>query len=210
MGEKRGAENLARFNDERSAHLLPLLKHELQLCRKRKLEFKTPGLLASYLADRLKVHRTTLTRNPRYHGFLLEHLAGQPGAVSRTPDTTTDPAVLQAKLKTAKVEVANLTAQLSQSKALLERIQNVGMSHGSKSEDEVNFSNLAMLVIALLNRFPEFIHLDRDKRELIDLSARPSDRLIAGAERLSDFIQWMEKNKALPLVGALLMTTKKN
>lgn len=209
MGSERGAANLARFNEVRSAHLLPLLKHELRLCRKRKLEFKTSGLLASYLADRVKVHRTTLIRNPRYHGLILEHLAGQPGVVSRTPDSTTNPLVLQAKLKAAKVEVSNLANQLGHTKAILERLQNIGPSSSSKSGDELDFSNLAMLVMNVLNRFPDFIRLDRDRRELIDLSAKPSDRVIAGKERLGELIQWMELNRALPMVGALLISNPK-
>jgi hypothetical protein len=204
MGAERGAANLARFNDERSAHLLPLLQHELQLCRKRKLDFKTPGLLAAYMADRLKVHRTTLLRNPKYKGLLLAHLAGQPGVVSRTPDTTSDPAILQAKLAAAKVSTSNLTAELKQAKAQLEQLHR-GVPAKGGTNDAVAFSNLAMVLVNLLHRFPDYMHLDRERRELVDLSAKPSERLIAGKERMGQFVEWLELHQALPLVRALVL-----
>lgn len=205
MGAERGAANLARFNDERSAHLLPLLTHELQLCRKRKLEFKTPGLLAAYLADRLKVHRTTLLRNVKYKGLLLTHMAGQPGVVSRTPDTTLDPAILRAKLAAAKVEASNLNAQLSHANAQLEQLHRGLPPSDARDGDAVAFSNLAMVVVSLLHRFPDYMQLDRQRRELVDLSAKPSERLIAGKERVGQFIEWMEQHQSLPMVRALVL-----
>jgi len=209
MGAERGAANLARFNDERSAHLLPLLTHELQLCRKRKLEFKTPGLLAAYLADRLKVHRTTLLRNVKYKGLLFTHIAGQPGVVSRTPDTTLDPAILQAKLAAARVEASNLGAQLSQARAQLEQLHREPPASGGRDGDAVAFSNLAMVLVSLLHRFPDYMQLDRQRRELVDLSARPSERLIAGKERIGQFIEWLEQHQSLPKVRALVLGSDK-
>lgn len=207
MGAERGAANLARFNEERSAHLLPLLEHELRLCKKRKLEFKTPGLLTAYLSDRLKVHRTTLLRNVKYKGLILSHIAGQPGVVARTPDTTTDPAILQAKLAASKVEASNLRAQLAQASGQLERLrQGLSSTEAPDGSATVAFSNLAMLLVNLLHRFPEFLHLDRQRRELVDLSAKPSDGLIAGKERLGQLIEWMELNQALPMVKALVLS----
>lgn len=206
MGAERGAANLARYNEERSAPVLPLLEYELKLCKKRKLEFKTPGLLAAYLSDRVKVNRTTLLRNVKYKGLILSHIAGQPGVVLRTPDTTMDPAILQAKLAASRVEASNLRAQLEQAVAQLEHLQR-GQPHIAGPQDgAVAFSNLAMVVVNLLHRFPDFLQLDRQRRELIDLSVKPSDRLIAGKERVGQLIEWMELNQAMPMVKALIVS----
>ncbi len=197
MGSKRGAANLAKFNDERSAHVLPLLTHELQLCRKRKLEFKTPGLLAAYLSDRLQVHRTTLTRNAKYKALILAHIAGQPGAVARAPDSTEDPALLQAKLAAAKLEASELREELRAVGARTAHAEGSGESKSSR-EGELAFADLAVVMAALLTRLQDFLHLDFEKRELHDLAARPSERLVAGPDRVGRFCAWIEQNQALP------------
>lgn len=205
MGTDRGAANLARYNEARSAPVVPKLQHELRLTRKRKLEFQSIGLLAAYLEDRVKVHRTTLTRNVTYKGMLLIHLAGQPGAVSRTPDSTRDPAILQAKLAAAKLEASNKGTRLSHADALLERVHRGLVSSDVRHGSDVAFANLAMVMVNMLHRFPDFVQLDRQKRELHDLSAKPSEQLIAGKERMSEFVEWVEVNQALPMVKALVL-----
>lgn len=211
MPSKRNSRgNLHTFNEQRSVHVLPLLERELALCRRRKLEFKTSGLLALYLADKVQVDRSTLTRNPKYNKFLLEYIAGQPGAVTRTPDTTTDPAILQAKLAAAKIESANQTSRLREAVAQLERLTGE-TTYGPRVDQggEVQFANLAMVLVIIMNRFPDFLQIDRGKRELIDLSAKPSDRVVAAKERMGAFIQWLEANHSLPLVRTILDQTLK-
>lgn len=210
MGAERGAANIARYNEERSAHILTSLAHELQLCKKRKLEFRTVGLLAAYMGEKLNTHRTTLLRNPKYKCLLLDHLAGQPGVVARTPDSTTDPAVLQAKLVAAKIEASNARQLLAHTKAQLERLQSSGTMSTTGNDSQVAFADLAMVMVSLLHRFPDFIQLNKQRREIIDLSAKPSDRLVAGKERLSAFITWLEVNQALPLVHALVLDDTPN
>lgn len=205
MGNERGAANLARFNAERSAHLVPALTDELRLCAKRRLEFKTVGLLAAYLSDRLKVHRTTLLRNAKYKGMLLAHLAGQPGVVSRTPDSTSDPAILQAKLATAKLSASNLREELALCRAQLERYASCPPNHSAVGAADIAFADLAMVMVNVLHRFPDFVQLDRQRLELVDLSAKPSSRVIAGKERIAHFVRWLEQNQALPMVQALVI-----
>lgn len=193
----RGAANIRKFNDDRSANTLPLLAEELRLCRKRKLEFKTTGLLAAYLADRLKVHRTTLTRNPKYNALLLGHVAGQPGVVARTPDTTVDPGVLRAKLAVAKLEAAELRENLRSASLRLDRSK-AAPAGLAPADGEVAFADLATVLAAVLSRLPEFLRLDFDKRELVDLASRPSERIVAGPDRIGRFCAWVEQNQALP------------
>lgn len=210
MGNERGAANLARFNSERSAHLAPVLTDELRLCAKRKLEFKTVGLLAAYLSDRLKVHRTTLLRNVKYKGLLLAHLAGQPGIVSRTPDSTRDPAILQAKLATAKLSTSNLREELAACRAQLERYASRPRHSGPVDAADIAFGDLAMVMVNVLHRFPDFVQLDMQRLELVDLSAKPSARTIAGKDRVAHFVRWLEQNQALPMVQALVIGKSEN
>jgi hypothetical protein len=201
MASNRGAVNLERFNAERSAQLVPLLARELQLCRKRKLEFKSVGLLAAYLSDRLKVHRTTFLRNLNYRTTLLEYLSLQPGAVTRTPDTTLDPAILQAKLVSARLEASNLRQDIKRLSA-----QVAGHRHTTLSSDgtpELDFANLAMLMVNVMVRMEDTIVVDYDRRSIVDLAAKPSERVVAGPERAGPFISWLEQNQAVPGVRLL-------
>ena len=197
MGTERGAANLAKFNELRTARLLPLLTYELHLCRKRRLEFGRVGLLAAYVSDKIEVHRTTLLRNAKYKAMLLAHLAGQPGVVAREPDTTESPAILQAKLAAARLEASTLRERLRAVTSQLERAHSAAPGAATESAD-VAFVNLAMGLTNLLVRLPDFLHLDFDKRELHDLSARPSERIVAGPERIGAFCAWIEQNQVLP------------
>lgn len=207
MTSNRGAENLARFNAERSAGIEPMLVHELQLCRKRKLSFSSVGLLAAYLAERLKVHRTTLLRNPTYSTRLFAHLAGQPGVVASAPDSTQDPAILQAKLATTKLELGKLREALHQHTKLIEKAKE-GSETSFAAANSVNHSNVSMILATVISRFPDFLCIDFDKRELHDLSARPSQRIVAGPERMAAFCTWIEQNQSHPLLASLKTSTR--
>ncbi len=198
MRSTRGAANLARFNAARSAHLIPLLTHELQLCKKRKLEFKSVGLLAAYLSDRLKVHRTTFLRNLKYRVMLMELLSSQRGAVTRVPDTSLDPVILQAKLVSARLEASNLRQELARFKAQLARHEESPAA--GYGRDAVDFANLAMLVVNVLTAVEETIVVDFENRTVVDLAARPSERIIAGPERAAALVSWLEQNQAVPAV----------
>lgn len=205
MGTERGAANLARFNAERSANLVPTLVTELRLCAKRKLKFETVGLLAAYLSDRVKAHRTTLMRNAVYRDMLDAYWAGQSGVVSHSPDSVSDPAILQVKLAAAKLAASNVREELALCKAQLER--HASIPHTPNAGDAVDFryADLAMVMVNLLHRFPDFVRLDRQQLELVDLSAKPSARVIAGKERIGSFVRWLELNQALPMIQALVL-----
>lgn len=205
MGRERGAANLARFNAERSAHVIPALTDELRLCRRHKLEFKTVGLLAAYLSDRVKADRTTLLRNPTYKVMLLTHLAGEPGVVTRTPDAASDPAILQVKLMAEKLAASNGREELAHCKAQLERHASSPRPGLAVDAADIAFADLAMVMVNVLHRFPDFVRLDGQRQELVDLSAKPSARVIAGKERLGRFVRWLELNQALPMVQALVV-----
>jgi hypothetical protein len=135
--------------------------------------------------------------------LLLKHLSLQPGVVSRTPDSTQDPAVLRAKLAAVQLELSNLQHELKVAKAKLSVASEVPTLETS-SNPNVEFSNLAMLLVNVLSGLDGTIEIDFNSRSIVDLAARPSDRVMASANRASSFISWLEQNQALPMVGALV------
>jgi hypothetical protein len=198
MASERGAANIRKYNAEREEKNLALVEHELQLCKKRKLQFKSPGLLAAYLSDHTDVHRTTLTRNAKYKVLLAMYMRSQPGAAAVVDDETDDPYVLKAKLASTQAEVGTLRQEMKRLSAQLSRAKN-GPVTSSTSRDEVDLSNLCVLLSLVVVRAETFA-IDFKARTLVDLAARPSERLVGGADRAAAFIAWLEQNASLPFV----------
>lgn len=201
MASERGAANIRKFNVEREQKNLPLVEHELQLCTKRKLQFKSLGLLAAYLSDRTGIHRTTLTRNAKYKVLLAVYMRSQPGAVSIVDDGTDDPYVLKAKLASTQAEGGSLRQEVKRLTAQLSRAEVVTHASGAGKGD-VEFANLCVLLCLVLVRAETFA-VDSKSRTLVDLAARPSERLVGGTDRAAAFIAWMEQNASLPFVKAV-------
>ena len=181
MARERGAANIRKYNAEREEKNLALVEHELQHCKKRKLQFKSPGLLAAYLADRTDIHRTTLTRNAKYKVLLAMYMRSQPGAAAVVDDETDDPYVLKAKLASAQVEVGTLRQELKRLSAQISRAATIPTTSDA-SRDDVEFANLSVLLSLVLVRVGTFA-VDFKGRTVVDLAARPSERLVGGASR---------------------------
>lgn len=198
MASERGAVNIRKYNAEREEKNLALVEHELQLCKKRKLQFKSPGLLAAYLSDRTDIHRTTLTRNAKYKVLLAMYMRSQPGAAAFVEDETDDPYVLKAKLASVQAEVGTLRQEVRRLSAQLARAATVPTT-ASASRDDVEFANLCVLLSLVLIRAETFA-IDSKARTLVDLAARPSERLVGGVDRAAAFVAWVEQNASLPFV----------
>lgn len=199
MASERGAANIRKFNAEREQKNFPLVEHELQLCKKRKLQFKSPGLLAAYLSDRTGIHRTTLSRNAKFKVLLAVYMRSQPGAASIVDDGTDDPYVLKAKLASVQAEVGSLRQEVKRLTAQLFRAE-AELPHASGArKDDVEFANLCVLLCLVLVRAETFA-IDSKSRTLVDLAARPSERLVGGSERAAAFVAWTEQNASLPFV----------
>ena len=202
MASERGAANIRKFNGEREQKNLALVEHELQLCRKRKLQFKSAGLLAAYLSDRTDIHRTTLTRNAKYRALIAVYMRSQPGAVQAVEDKTEDPWILKAKLAATQSEVGLLRQEVRRLTAQLPHETSVPPLSVGLDKSGVDFANLCVLLCCVLTRAETFA-VDVQKKTLTDLAARPSDSLIGGPERVSAFIKWMQQNAELPFVKAV-------
>lgn len=211
MGRTRGADNLHRFNDEREKSYLLALKHELEKLRKRKIQFPTLGNLAGYVASAAGIHRTTLTRNPKYRTFLLAHLAAQKGGVDLVSDDDAPPEMLRAKLIASRLEISNLKQTVNRLKRLFGAERDVvGMStakgkngehNNGQDDDHLKFVDTAMLLVLVLERVKDSITVNFSTKIIEDLAARPSERVIAGPKRAKVFIEWFEQNRDI-LLGA--------
>lgn len=80
MGVPKGTDNFKAFRAAQQGTSVELLRAELEKARRRKMPYPDKATLVSDMAERTKIHRTTLIRNPLYHRMLLEFLAGQSGA----------------------------------------------------------------------------------------------------------------------------------
>jgi hypothetical protein len=198
MASERGAANIRKYNAEREEKNLALVEQELQLCKKRKLQFKSPGLLAAYLSDRADIHRTTLARNSKYKVLLAMYMRSQPGAAAVVDDETDDPYVLKAKLASTQAEVGTLRQELKRLSAQISRVATVPATSGA-SRDDVDFANVSVLLSLVLVRAETFA-VDFKGRTVVDLAARPSERLVGGADRAAAFVAWLEQNASLPFV----------
>lgn len=200
MSRRRVSPNIVKFNEGRSRHILPLIEDELRLMRRRKREFGSVGTLADEVGRAIGTHRTTLLRNPRYKALLLEYLAGLPGAALRVSDDTNDSAVLRVKLASTKAQLVNLRETVKQLTAILEHQERPVEGVAARTA----YADVAMVLVGILDRCSSFLTLDVERRQLIDLSARPSDRVVADAERLGEFCEWLHQQGRLPMVSRLL------
>lgn len=196
MGSERGADNIRRFNAEREQKNLAHVELELQRCGRRKLQFRSPGILAAYLSDQTRIHRTTLLRNPKYKALIAVYLRSQPGGAAIVDDGTDDVHVLRAKLAGTQIEVGALRQEVKRLTAQLSRAALLPPA-STASKDHVEFANVCVLLSLVLARADTFA-VDIKAQSLVDLAARPSNRLVGGPERAAGFIAWLKRNSSLP------------
>jgi hypothetical protein len=202
MREPRPKTSLHKFNEERSRQTTILLQEQLRHCRKAGLEFRSIGKLAKYVSGRIKTHRTSLIRNPRYKVMLLDHIRNQPGVISKVSDDTDDVGVLRAKLAHSRVELLTLRRELDRVRAMSKRLEDPSRAPAISSEER-DFANLAMLLVEIVRRVASTIAVDFKSRTVLDLAARPSDSTIAGPERAGQWIAWLERNRFVPTIRSL-------
>lgn len=204
MGRMRGAVNLRRFNDQRGKQYIVALKHELEKVRKANIQFAKLGALSKYIAPRAGIHRTTLTRNPKYRMLLLSHLATQKGVVHAISDDDASPELLRAKLLASRLEISSLRGAVSRLKRALNVTEEGGDSddgggrvvirNDNQHSYRLKFVDTAMVLMLVLERLKDSILVNRDSRTIEDLAARPSERIVAGPKRTIPFMDWYEQN----------------
>lgn len=201
MGVSKGTNNFKEFRDEQVESNARLIDAVLKRVRKRKHPYPDLSVLVADIAERTGIHRTTLTRNPKYHKKLLDHLAAQPGATIFVSDKDATPELLKAKLFDARLELKNLRDRLAAAEAQLANVKNSDAMINNAMADGMPNWNLAFsetatllrLVLERMNSEFEVMKVDIESGEILDISAPKDQRLVARGSRTRAFIEFHKK-----------------
>ena len=204
MGARKGQNNFQKIQSTRVTNGKLLITYTLNSV-KRGLVFRDLNALIVYVADRTKMHRTTIARNSEYLQLILNHFASQSGAVDLISDTQANAANLRAKLFACRTRATNLEIENQRLKRAfgLACTESDGVTRQSADNrsapdenliSELSFSNTAMALLALLERLNEKelgVALDLSKKQIIDLAEVGNRRIIAGPQRTRWFFEWL-------------------
>lgn len=194
MGVSKGTDNFKAFRAAKQEAALALLRAELEKARRRKMPYPDKATLVSDMAERTKIHRTTLVRNPLYHRLLLQYLGGQAGASVHVADKDAPPELLRAKLIDAQMEIGRLKdalASAEHSKASAALNNGVGALSVSEAASHAAFADTVWALRAVLDRVNcdgVVFEVDLERCEIRDMAAAPGRRVIVDGQRLRPFV----------------------
>lgn len=195
MGVPKGTDNFKTFRAEKQRGALELLRSELARARRRKMPYPDKATLVSDMAERTKIHRTTLVRNPLYHRLILEFLGSQAGGSTIVSDKDAPPELLRAKLIDAQMEIGHLRSQLASANAAARPATLEATSVAQRlteSAAHVAFADTVWVlreVIERLNIDGVVFEVDPDRCEIRDLSAAPGRHAVVSGQRVRPFIE---------------------
>lgn len=195
--------NLTEYNNDREEKTLILINAELAACKKQKISFLKIGPLASYLQSKTGISRTTFTGNNKYKVLLLKFLAEQGVKSFHSFSDDDTPEMLKAKLTGLMIENQNIKNKCLRLEASIKdslRKVDGNKEFVSESFNERSLNNdiadTSMAIMLILERFKDFLTINIEKGHIEDLSARPSDRVVVGGQRLKPFVKWLKDNEA--------------
>jgi hypothetical protein len=195
MGVPKGTDNFNAYRAARQEGALELLRTELEKARRRKMPYPSKATLVSDMAERTKIHRTTLIRNPLYHRMLLEFLGGQAGGSTFILDKDASPEMLRAKLIDAQMEIGRLKLALEtaiRNDATNAMQTRVTLPQPVESVAHAAFVDTVGALRALLdwvNADGLLFDVDLEKGEIRDLAAAPGRQIVVAGPRLRPFIE---------------------
>lgn len=195
MGVPKGIDNFNAYRAAKQEGALELLRVELDKARRRKMPYPSKATLVSDMAERTKIHRTTLIRNPLYHRMLLEFLGGQAGGSTFLLDKDASPEMLRAKLIDAQMEIGRLQLALdtaSQNDAIKSLRTNAVLPQPVESVAHAAFVDTVWVMRAVLDRVNAdglVFEVDLEQGEMRDLAAAPGRQIVAAGPRLRPFIE---------------------
>lgn len=195
MGVPKGKDNFKSFRATKQQSAQAILRTELEKARRRKMPYPDKTTLVSDMAERTKLHRTTLVRNAVYHRMLLEFLVTQAGASTFVSDNNAPPELLRAKLIDAQMEIGRLReeiASLNRSEVNKARGANPNDLHLTETAAHAAFSDTVWAMREVLERINldgEVFEVDINRCEIRDLAAAPGRREVVSGKRLRPFIE---------------------
>lgn len=194
MGVPKGTDNFKAFRAAKQGSSVELLRAELEKARRRKMPYPDKATLVSDMAERTKIHRTTLVRNPIYHRLVLEFLAWQAGGSTFVSEKDAPPDMLRAKLIDARMEIGALKEQL----AAQNQAASAPVLTSNGAEAHTAYVDTVWALRAVLDRINEdgeVFEVDPDKGEIRDLAAAPGRRVVASGPRLRPFLDALRRLK---------------
>lgn len=194
MGVPKGKDNFKLFRAAKQQSAQELLRTELVKARRRKMPYPNIATLVADIADRTKLHRTTLVRNPVYHRMLLEFLITQAGGSTFVSDNDAPPELLRAKLIDAQMEIGRLCEHIARiSRADIRKASGVNMDGLRINESTVHaaFSDTVWAfreVLERVNLDGEVFEVDLNRSEIRDLAGAPGRRIVVSGPRLRPFM----------------------
>jgi hypothetical protein len=201
----RSSANLDGYNEARTCINEKKVAAALATCERQKLKFESISAFATYLQDVTSIHRTTLLRNTRYRDPIEVAMGGPIQDDFTVPDDELTEPMLRTRLLALRAECSVLRGKLDtrngratrEDERQARQAPESMLEHGSQFED---FSNTAIALLAILSRLRDSVTIDYASGEVLDLAAKPSERVIVGANRTSAFVNWAKKNPQLLLV----------
>ena len=190
--------NLENLNVARFLENSKRIKGALNLAEKSKLKFKNPNALIKFVAEVSSISRTTLPRNARYMRLINEYFASKCLVDLEHFSSGTPPEILNAKISSDTLVIANLraevrrlTAYIENNKEAIAESKKQGIAQPSESNLAADISDTCMALLELIKWLGESVSLDAKHGVLRDLAAKPDKNIILEKKRLSPFFYWL-------------------
>ncbi|MFM0544320.1 hypothetical protein PQR29_06305 [Paraburkholderia strydomiana] len=202
MGNQISAKNLDLVNEPRRQKNIEQIEESLNSLTRRGVKFSHYGKLVAEVSTTTGIHRTNLSprRNKKYAGMILLHFISQDGGLEElAPDGAPAPALLL-KIRQLEIDKRTLKRELDETRRGLRHAlsQNTvtggvdpdGQEETSERTAQIEHVNLCMLLTLIVDRFEGILALDFKSKTLVDESASPDQRIIAGPPRTTKFFSW--------------------
>jgi hypothetical protein len=202
MGNRISAKNLDLVNEPRKHENVRKIQEALDSLTHRGVKFPHYGKLVAEVSAITGIHRTNLSprRNKKYAGMILLHFISQDGGLDELSPDGAPTAALLLKIRQFEIDNRTLKRELDETRrglrnALSQNTLRGGLDTDGQEETNertahVDYVNLCMLLTLIVDRFEGILALDFASKTLVDESAAPDQRVIAGPPRTTKFFSW--------------------
>lgn len=208
MGVKKGSDNFRGYRKERSNKTIRRIEFALEEARRHKLRFADEKKLASWVASRIEVHRTTIIRSPIYMAEIRAFFERQSGIGSLEVGNDSSSELMLAKIKQLELTNSRLSRENDRLKAFIEKQQlaltgDTGMSGEKERKDTIDgerrlqgaIADMSRMFMLVVQRFDGMILINEEAKTIEDASRRRNSpgRVIAGVPCVEHFFDWYGK-----------------
>ncbi len=204
MGAKKRQDNFSSWRTKRQQKTLAMIKLAIEEAERHKLYFVSESKMIAWVSSRIDVHRTTIERSLIYMHDIKEYYYHQAGAGCLDVNEKVNSELLLSKIKTMKLELSRKENDLKRLYSYIEKhhvdvsIDNkksINMSENINCERKI--SDVCMSLLLIQERVSNIILLDKEKREIHDLSVRKNKKIVASGDKVKALFDWLEDNDFL-------------